>query len=68
MSQFGYTLGSVWAPAAYTFLAMEWGTPGWLVIAAVVVVAAVAMHPAAKAAERQLARETAPVKPPAGVP
>ena len=29
----GHTLGSVWAPALYTYLAMEWGTPGWLVIA-----------------------------------
>ncbi len=63
VSQLGYTLGSVWAPAAYTFLAMEWGTPGWLVIAAIVVLAAVAMHPAAKAAERQLARETGAVSP-----
>ena len=26
-------------PAVYTFLAMEWGTPGWLMIAAIVVVA-----------------------------
>ena len=25
----GGTLGSVWAPAVFTFLAMEWGTPGW---------------------------------------
>jgi hypothetical protein len=38
---------------------MEWGTPGWLVIAAIVVVAALAMHPSARAAERQLAREAA---------
>jgi MFS family permease len=61
VSQLGFTLGSVWAPAAYTFLAMEWGTPGWLLIAAVVALAAVAVHPAARAAERQLAREAAPV-------
>jgi MFS family permease len=60
VSQLGYTLGSVWAPAAYTFLAMEWGTPGWLLIAAIVLGAAVAIHPAARAAERHLARETAP--------
>ncbi len=57
VSQLGYTLGSVWAPAAYTFLAMSWGTPGWLVIAAVVLLAAVLIHPAARAAERHLARE-----------
>ena len=29
----GHTLGSVWAPPLYTYLAMERGTPGWLVIA-----------------------------------
>ena len=57
VSQLGYTLGSVWAPAAYTFLAMEWGTPGWLIIASIVLMAAVAVHPAARAAERNLTRE-----------
>ena len=61
VSQLGYTLGSVWAPAAYTFLAMEWGGPGWLVIAAIVAAAAIAIHPATRAAERHLAREAAPV-------
>jgi MFS family permease len=57
VSQLGFTLGSVWAPALYTFLAMSWGTPGWLVIAAIVLVAAVFIHPAARAAERHLARQ-----------
>jgi MFS family permease len=56
VSQLGFTLGSVWAPALYTYLAMEWGTPGWIVIAAIVLVAAVLIHPAARAAERHLAR------------
>ncbi|TNM36302.1 MFS transporter [Nocardioides albidus] len=56
VSQLGYTLGTVWAPAAYTFLAMEWGTPGWLVIAGIVLAAAVLIHPAARAAERHLTR------------
>jgi MFS family permease len=60
VSQLGYTLGSVWAPAAYTYLAMEWGTPGWLVIAGIVVVAAVGIHPASHAAERHLERFAAP--------
>jgi MFS family permease len=60
VSQLGYTLGSVWAPAAYTFLAMEWGGPGWLVIATIVVVAAIAAHPTARAAERHLARLAEP--------
>lgn len=56
VSQLGHTIGTVWAPAAYTFLAMEWGAQGWLVIAAVVLVAAVAIHPASRAAERHLER------------
>jgi MFS family permease len=60
VSQLGYTLGSVWAPAAYTFLAMEWGTPGWLLIAAIVLLAAVGIHPAARAAERHLAQVSEP--------
>ena len=58
VSQLGFTVGSVWAPAAYTFLAMEWGAQGWLVIAAIVLAAAIAIHPAARAAERYLERET----------
>ena len=37
---------------------MEWGPEGWLVIAAIVVVAAVGIHPAARAAERHLTRDT----------
>jgi MFS family permease len=57
VSQLGYTVGSVWAPALYTFLAMEWGTPVWLVIAAIILVAAILIHPAARAAERHLARQ-----------
>jgi hypothetical protein len=42
---------------------MEQGSEGWLVIAAIVVVAAIGIHPSSRAAERYLAR-TAPV--PAG--
>lgn len=56
VSQLGYTLGTVWAPALYTFLAMEWGAQGWIVIAAIVLVATVLIHPAARAAERHLTR------------
>jgi MFS family permease len=67
VSQLGFTVGSVWAPAAYTFLAMEWGAQGWLVIAAIVVAAAIGIHPAARAAERYLERETSGSAPaPAG--
>lgn len=57
-SRLGGTIGSVGAPAAYTFLAIEWGTPGWLLIAAFVVVAAICIHPAARAAERYLQATT----------
>ena len=65
VSQLGYTLGTVWSPALYTFLAMEWGAQGWLVIAAIVLVAAVLIHPAARAAERHLTRMGVPAPEPA---
>ena len=48
------TLGKVWAPAVYTFLAMSWGAAGWLVIAAIVVAATVGIHPATRMARRFL--------------
>ena len=48
------TLGRVWAPALYTFLAMTWGVVGWLLIAAIVVVATVGLHPSARRAQRFL--------------
>jgi MFS family permease len=53
-AQLGYTLGTVWAPAAYTFVAMNWGATGWLLIGAVIVLAAVCVQPSARAAERFL--------------
>lgn len=56
VANLGYTMGTVWAPAAFTFLAMEVGTWGWLSIAAIVVLAALGLTPAARAAERHLAR------------
>ncbi len=48
-AQLGGTVGSVWAPALYTFLAIEVGTPGWLLIGGI-------SAPAA----RYLARDSAP--------
>ena len=48
------TLGRVWAPAVYTFLAMSWGAAGWLVIAGIIVVATVAIHPSTRLARRFL--------------
>ena len=51
----GYQVGPIIFPGLYTFLALQWGAPGWAVIAALAVLAAVA-HPAARAAERHLER------------
>jgi MFS family permease len=56
------TLGGRWAPAAFTFLVLSWhpsGLPnaGWLVIAAIVVLAVIGLHPAVRMAERFLERE-----------
>jgi MFS family permease len=53
-SELSGTLGKVWAPALYTFLAMHWGAAGWLVIAGIVVMATVAVHPATRLARRFL--------------
>jgi MFS family permease len=52
----GSAIGTLWAPAVYTFLAMEWHALGWVVIAAIVVVATIALQPSVLAAERYLAR------------
>ncbi|WP_433361540.1 MFS transporter [Actinoplanes sp. CA-142083] len=54
------TLGKVWAPAVYTFLAMNWGAAGWLVIAGIVVVATIAVHPSTRLARRFLETHVPP--------
>jgi hypothetical protein len=54
------TLGRVWAPALYTFLAISWGEEGWLVIAAIVVVASAGLHHSARQAQRFLERHGPP--------
>ena len=56
----GYQIEPIVFPALYTFLALTWGAPGWVVIAAIGVSAAVVSHPAARAAERHLARHGGP--------
>ena len=48
------TLGRVWAPALYTFLAMSWGSTGWLIIAGIIVLGAVGLHPSVAKARRFL--------------
>ena len=53
-AEFSGTLGRVWAPALYTFLALSWGAGGWLVIAGIIVVATVAIHPSTAMARRFL--------------
>ncbi len=52
----GGTLGSVWAPALFTYLAMEHGSLGWITIAAIAIVSTLTMGRSAAAAERYLAR------------
>lgn len=59
-SHLGHTVGSVWAPAVYTYLAMEWGAEGWLVIARIVVLGTLGMRPSSRAAERYLRRDAPP--------
>lgn len=48
------TLGKVWAPALFTFLAMSWGAAGWLLIAGIIVVAALGLRPSTRLAARFL--------------
>jgi MFS family permease len=59
-SELSGTLGRVWAPALYTFLAMNWGASGWLLIAAIVLVATLGLHSSARAAQRFLVRNDVP--------
>ncbi len=53
-------LGHIWAPALYTFLAMEWGAEGWLVIAGIIVVATVASGPSLRLAQAFAAKNFPP--------
>jgi MFS family permease len=52
----GYQAEPIIFPGLFTFLALQWGGPGWAVIALIAVTAAVVAHPAARAAERFLER------------
>ena len=54
------TLGKVWAPAAFTFLAMNWGAAGWLVIAGIIVLATIGIHPSTRLARRFLEQHVPP--------
>jgi MFS family permease len=57
VARLGGQIGSIGGPAAFTWLAVHWGAPGWAVIAGIAVLAAAGAHPAARAAERYLADE-----------
>ena len=61
----GNTLGAVWAPAAYTYLAIEWGAEGWLIIAGIVLLATLGTGPASRSAERFLERDSVAAPEPA---
>jgi MFS family permease len=52
---FGGRITNILGPAAYTWLALNHGTIGWVVIASTIVLAAVLLHPAVRSAERFLA-------------
>jgi MFS family permease len=51
-------LGMRWSPFVFTWLAISWHGPGWLVIAGFPILAAVGLGPATRSAERFLARHT----------
>jgi len=50
----GFQVETIVGPALFTYFAINWGTPGWLLIGGIAVVAAVIAHPAARSAERYL--------------
>lgn len=53
-------LGRVWAPATFTFVALNWGALGWLTIAATFVIAGACLHPSSKAGRRWLEQNLPP--------
>ena len=64
----GYQAQPIIFPGLFTFLALQWGEPGWAVIAAIGVAAAAVSHPAARAAQRFLERSGVPSAEAAGQP
>ena len=57
------TLGIIWTPALYTFLATNLHAAGWLIIAAIVVTAAAGIRPSARMAQRYLQEGPIAAKP-----
>lgn len=52
----GNAIGKLWAPAVYTFLAMNLHAIGWLIIAAIATVATACLGPSVRSAEAFLRR------------
>jgi MFS family permease len=57
------TLGIIWTPALYTFLATTLHATGWLIIAAIVVTAAAGIRPSARMAQYYLEEGPGAAKP-----
>src|SRR5579862_8362283 len=57
------TLGMIWTPALYTFLATSLHAAGWLIIAAIVVTGAAGIRPAARLAQHYLQEGPSAAKP-----
>ena len=57
------TLGMIWTPALYTFLATNLHAAGWLIIAAIVVTAAAGIRPSARVAKHFLEEGPSAAKP-----
>jgi MFS family permease len=52
----GYQAEPILFPGLFTYLALNWGAPGWAIIAALAVLAGIVAHPAARAAQHFLER------------
>lgn len=61
----GSTLGTVWTPALFTFLATTMHVTGWLIMASIFIAAAIAIRPSAMAAQRFIAADHARTAEPA---
>lgn len=63
VARVGFNVGSLWAPALYTFLAMQLHAVGWLIIAAIVLAATTGIPASARAAQRFLQTHAPPTEP-----
>lgn len=56
MSKVGFALGSLWAPAVYTWLAIRLHALGWVLIAFIVIAAVAVLPSSTRSAQRYLVR------------